>query len=372
MDEFGGLLRNFRESCKDPAFPTRRLSQEKFGELLGAELGTAGYSGAAVSDWERGKSKIHADNRLVLRALIKVLYENGGLKTVEQAKQLLEAGNYRALNADERGKVFTEIPNNPNAQQDTDSNSNVPSLEEGFLAVIGKEFKVLIAKAKEEGPDPWWPRALAALISRVTDHISLSLNTILWIWVWLIAWRLIASSLRLPFHNQNEILLAMQKYVMGTLIVPLLIGSLIRTKDNDYWKQQSGVNPLLLRIYTYQGAGIGFNLGYFFVFPFSLLRNYLHLEPTVWTELLAATAGLIFGNMGARVVPHNLWRAFGRLAWSDGAIFFFVALIGPLWAFFFMDFYPVLLNPTTGILVFLLAVTMIVVMTTRKSKKHDK
>jgi len=370
--EFGNLLRNFRESCRDPVFPPRRLSQERFGELLGAELGTAGYSGAAISDWERGKSKIHADNRLVLTALIKVLYENGGLKTVEQANQLLEAGNYRTFNADEAGKIFTEISNSLNPQQEANPNSRVPFLQESFFAASEKELKGIIEKAKQDGPDPWWPRVLAALMRKATDRFSLSPRTVLWVWIWLMACWLIGPSLRLSFADQDAMLLAMQKYVIGSLVIPLMIGLLINTKDSEYWKLQASANPLLLRLYTYQGAGIGFNLGYFFVFPFNLLRHYLHLESSVWIELLAATTGLILGTMGARVVPHNLWRAFGRLTWSDGAIFFVVALMGPLWAFFFLEFYAVLLNPVTGILVFLLAITMMVLLATRKSKNYDK
>ena len=78
MSDFGNLLRNFRVGCKDPLFPARRLSQARFGQLLGNEFGIQSYSGAAVSDWEHGKSKIHADDRLVLVALINVLHEGGG------------------------------------------------------------------------------------------------------------------------------------------------------------------------------------------------------------------------------------------------------------------------------------------------------
>ena len=375
-DEFGNLLRNYRERCKDPFFPSRRLSQERFGELLGTELGTSGYSGAAVSDWERGESRIYVDKRVVLMAFLKVLYANGGLKTAEQANQLLEAGNYRALDHKEMQQIFG-IHQDDSVDEVLVSEEQMPkssnlSMMEHFLVISENELKVIIDKAKQEGPDPWWPRALAALMRKATDRFSLSLRTVLWVWVWLAAWWLIGPSLRLSFADQNEMLFAMQKYVIGSLIVPLMLGPLINTKDSEYWRLQAGVNPLLLRIYTYQGAGIGFNLGYFFVLPFNLLRHYVHLEPSVWIEMLAATLGLILGNMGARVVPHNLWRAFGRLTWADGAIFFVVALIGPLWALFFLEFYPVLRNPVTGILVFLLAITITVLLATRKSKNYDK
>ena len=33
---------------------------------MGDAMGDSGYSGAAISDWERDKSKINADERLVL------------------------------------------------------------------------------------------------------------------------------------------------------------------------------------------------------------------------------------------------------------------------------------------------------------------
>ncbi|HEU0292469.1 MAG TPA: hypothetical protein VFR47_07020 [Anaerolineales bacterium] len=370
MTAFGDALRAFRQASNDPERLNRRLSQERLGILIGEEMGDWGFTGAAISDWERGESKINAEDRKVLCTLIQLLHKCGGLRTLAEANHFLELGNYRVLDADEAGKIFVENP--PDPEQDKNPKSSILFLIENLLAVSEKELKALIDKAKAEGPDPWWPRALAAWMRKATDRFSLSVSTVLWVWVWLTAWWLIAPSLRLSFSDQKEMLFAMQKYVVGSLIVPLMIGLVINTKDSKYWRLQTGVNPLFLRLYTYQGAGIGFNLGYFFVFPFSLLRYYLNLESTVWIGILAATMGLILGNMGARVVPHNLWRAFGRLAWADGAIFFVVALMGPLWAVFFVEFYPILLNPFIGILVFLSAVTMMIITARRRSQHHDK
>ena len=109
INMFGDLLRQFRMKCSDPQDPGRKLSQEKLGELLGKELGLRGkYSGAAVSDWERSKSRINADHRRVLVSLIKIYYRLAALQTVVEADQFLEAGNYRALNQAERREVFSE------------------------------------------------------------------------------------------------------------------------------------------------------------------------------------------------------------------------------------------------------------------------
>ncbi|NCF67512.1 MAG: hypothetical protein GWP61_16225, partial [Chloroflexi bacterium] len=82
MKSFGEQLRIYRRQCEDPQ-RGGLLTQERFGELMGVVLGDAGYSGAAVSDWERDKSKIHADDRAVLVALLTVLRQNGGISSIE-------------------------------------------------------------------------------------------------------------------------------------------------------------------------------------------------------------------------------------------------------------------------------------------------
>lgn len=105
MSQFGTLLRYYRRQSHDPE-RGGALTQERLAELLGSELGVITYSGAAVSDWERGASQIDKDQRLVLVCLLKILCACGGLLTLEQANGLLWAGNYRPLDEDERQQVF--------------------------------------------------------------------------------------------------------------------------------------------------------------------------------------------------------------------------------------------------------------------------
>ena len=113
MNEFGKLLKTYREKCRDSKKGKKKLTQERFGELVGREVGRDGYSGAAVSDWERGKSKIHQDDRHLLVSLLKVLHTCGGLLTLEKANGMLEAGNYRSLNEHERAQLFPSGLNRP-------------------------------------------------------------------------------------------------------------------------------------------------------------------------------------------------------------------------------------------------------------------
>jgi hypothetical protein len=210
---------------------------------------------------------------------------------------------------------------------------------------------------------------LAALMRKGSERLSITPKSVLWIWVCLLTWWLISPSLRWPFADRDAALLAIGMYIAGTLIIPLLIGLLVDTKNNRYWQQAGLAKSALLRLYTYQGAGIGFNLGYFFVFPFVLVRYYLGFGASVWLEFAAVTLGLILGNMSARVVPHNLWRAYKRLRLSDGAIFFVVALLGPLWGLFFLEFHSVLLTPFLGSLIVLLAFTLFVGIAMHPSRK---
>ena len=112
MTTFGQQLRIYRRQCRDP-LQGGILTQARLGELLGDELNHTGYSGAAVSDWERGKSKIHADDRLALVGLIAALHRYGGLATLAEANHLLQVGNYRPLDVQEQTQIFPDTAPRP-------------------------------------------------------------------------------------------------------------------------------------------------------------------------------------------------------------------------------------------------------------------
>jgi hypothetical protein len=374
VNRFGDALRRFRNASNDPERENKRLSQERLGELIGRELGDYGYTGAAISEWELGKSKPIADDRRVVIALVHVLHKCGGLKSPAEADQFLKWGNYRALDEEEGHGIFPDFPDEMHTEQAAPSENiadhSRSSLLANMLSISQYELKQIFDKAREAGPEPSWPRVLAALMRKATDGFSLSMSSILWIAVWLLTIWSMSPSLKFPFASYDSAFVALGKYAGGSLVIPLFIGALVNTKSNEYWRSQSGVSSFLLRLYTYQGAGVGFNVGYFLVFPLSLVRHYLGFEPTIWIEVIAATVAVILGNMGARVVPHNLWLAYKRLTLRDGWIFFVVALMGPLWAFFFLEFYSTLLHPVLGIVVILLALSGVVLFARKTSQKH--
>lgn len=367
MTEFGNLLRNFRLRCTDPDDFGKRLSQERLGELLGRELGMqVGYSGAAVSDWERGKSKIHADQRAVLVSLIRILHGCGGIRTLEEANRFLETGNYRVLNRSEL--EITPFNEDPSLHPEGPI-SGSPGIQRMLFFLLGGVFSITnrelhsLISAGREGPAPYWPRVLVSLVRRSTDNLSASdlLQPAMWVWVWILTWWLITPSLRWPFDDRETARTAVILYIGGSFVAPLLIGALSDTKHSEFWRKNNLAEAAATRLYTYQGAGIGFHLGYFGIFIFNLLRFYIDLHFPLWLELSAVAIMLILGYAGARLVPYNLWRAYGRLDLNDGKVFFVFFAVGPFFGLFFLEYRELLLGSFLGGLALLLTLTSLII-----------
>ena len=362
MNTFGILLRSYRYRSHAPGYPERKLSQERLGELLGLELG-GGYSGAAVSDWERGMSKIHADQRPVLIGLLKVLKQQGGITTAEEANKLLEAGNYRALDKDEKQLVFPAGHIEPSDQPPLARAryQRWPPIDFlGKLLFASDEEREILLENAKKGPAPSWPRVLVALLNRFTSGWTFSgaFRILLWVWVLLFTWGLITPSLRIPYVDRDDARFALLLYAVGSLVIPLLIGVVTITKNNEFWRQKNLANALVTRLYTHQGASIGFHLAYFAIFTIRLIIYYLHLSLPPWLELIVVILIIISSYAGARLIPYNLWQAYGRLRIADGWLFFIFLLIGPLWGFLFFETYPILLTPIVGFFTILIAVTI--------------
>ena len=378
MSRFGELLRFYRDGCADKAFNKRRLSQARLGELLGQHLGlTNGYTAAAVSDWERGKSKINADDRLMLANLIKVLREGGGLQTAMEANTLLLSGNYRPLDEAEHRLVFPDAPAAGADPPPPPASGGEWRLMVMFLGELvfrpAEALRQLMTGANNE-PPPEWPRlflhALGWPFRRWSSEQALA--AALWIGTWLFAWWTTFSLLQWPFTSQEQAYVAALFYVGGTLIVPLLVGGLRRTQPEEFWQRQKSVAGWRVRFFTYQGAYVGFQVGYMAVFLAALLGHYFGLrQAPLVVEGLVATLPLLISYAAAREVPFNMWRAFGALRVAEGDIVFLLvfALCGPFWGGFFFRFYPVILTPWAGGLLLLTAIGILAALTTWQRRK---
>ncbi len=126
----------------------------------------------------------------------------------------------------------------------------------------------------------------------------------------------------------------------------------------------------MTRLYTHQGASIGFHLAYFLVLSLSLLGDYLRLGSSLTLEIVAVLFILFLSHTAALLVPFNLWRAYGRVDVHDGAVTFGFVLVGPLWAYFFVLTFPLLLASISGAFILLSALTLLAIGTTWRRPQH--
>lgn len=370
MSDFGSLLRSFREQCKDSS-TGRRLTQEKLGDFLFDEMGVH-YSGAAVSDWERNESRINANERLLLLSLVKILKQHGGVQSPADADRLLEAGNYRALNQLEKEELFPGLfeADDPPAPESAskESYSYLQSLLRDIFFISASEFEEIMDKARK-GPSPVWPRMTVALIRKFTDRLSVFdvLRAILWVWIWVIAYWLVAPSLQRPPTN-GTVVQSMVLYTIGSLILPLLIGAMTGAGGKEFWKEKGLSRSPVLHLYVHQGAYVGFHVGYFVIFVLTSVQNLIGAQ-AAWVEFMKIALPIAVGYAGAHLIPYNLWLAYGRLRFKDGGIFFVFALLGPLWAWFFIEFHSTLTSPVMGAVLLLAAMTLLVVNEAEKQRR---
>jgi len=355
MSTFGESLLELRNRSSDPYHPNRKLSQERFGQLLGEEMADHGFSGTAVHYWENGKSQIHKDDRIVLITILKVLYKNGGLKTIAEAESLLIYGNYRALDENEKQQIFPKnLLTSPILSEIR--NQIIPVEPLAGNASSRFDFQEIVTKASN-GPPPAWPRITAAVLRKASDHVEAAnpVRLLIWLPVWILAYNLLSPSLQWPYFNYKIAEDSIYFYMAATFILPLLIGLFTNTEKNPVWNSREKASPLTIRAYTYQGAFVGFHIGYFALFILHLIAYYLQTTPAIWMQFILASLPLFMGSIGAHVVPDNLWRAYQRLSLADGWIFFVSILIGPFWTWLFLEFHELILSRTQGVIIVLTA-----------------
>jgi hypothetical protein len=365
---FGKQLKNFRQQTRYPV-TGRSLTQQQLGDFLQEEMGVH-YTGAAISDWERDKAKPGINDRPVLLSLIKILKQYEGIKTLTEANLLLEAGNYRDLNLNEREKVFPEESREA-TQQNTSAAFNKLILNFKFL--FGsiffnspEELQKILDEANA-GAAPAWTSILVSVINKITDQWSIFhvLKVLLWMWIWLLTYLFLIPSLRLPFLTQEDAFIAVFFYAIGTAIVPPLIGGMVNTKDQMYWKEKKISNSPTTRLYVFQGAYIGFHLGYFLLFPLALLQSQFQIQSTISIEFMLMAIPIAIGYAGAYLVPYNLIRAYKRLDLKDGYIFFIFVVVGPAWAWFLFN-----LHSQIGMITLLTAITLLTIAMAIQYKKQ--
>ncbi|HRQ21994.1 MAG TPA: hypothetical protein PLF42_01090 [Anaerolineales bacterium] len=295
--------------------------------------------------------------------------QHGGITTLSEADLLLESGNYRALNQSEREKLF---PRDTEMVDQKVSSSQIRHFPDEIFPISPIEFEEILIKAKA-GPQPAWTHVVVFIIRKITDRVSVFalLRALLWLWLWIIAYRLVAPSLQWSLITGVNSLKIAGVYAAGALVLPLLIGAMTNTNKEIFWRERKLSRSPILRLYTHQGAYVGFHVGYFVIFFLTSVQNLFTPHFIHWVEFIKVAFPILMGYAGARLIPHNLWVAYGRLHLRDGGIFFFFALLGPLWAWFLLEVYKKLASPVTAAISILAAITILVFWNAWKNRKTE-
>jgi hypothetical protein len=126
---FGDLLRFYRGRTVDRDVG-KPLSQEKLAYKISDQIGWT-ITRNIVSNWENGKSDLHPQkDRFLLIAILAALYRYQGIETLEEANNLLEAGDYRALDEKEVSSINPQWTSNLHVRrstQDLEGENSTPS-----------------------------------------------------------------------------------------------------------------------------------------------------------------------------------------------------------------------------------------------------
>ncbi len=324
MENFGKALRYYRNQSTDPE-RGGKLTQERLAELL--EKKGLFYTGAAISDWERGKTRISIDDRLVLLALIQVFNTCGGIRP-DEANDLLETGNYRALSISERDQIFADQQVHP-------------------LPVIpGKE----------------WSQWLLDGMSYILRNWEAAdvVRAVFWVVLWYALWKSISPLMNWPLHDMAATRIAGVLAAGGSFLTPILVGVLTQTRMIPFWVSQGCASDPRLRCLTYIGAGTGFLVAYLFSFGVVIFLYNLNVElPSSAVAGVAAFFCLLLSAATARRVPVNHFRAYKSLHLRPALILTSFFFIGPLWSVYLISFSSVLLSPPVGAFFILVMIALV-------------
>jgi len=209
----------------------------------------------------------------------------------------------------------------------------------------------------------------AAIMRRISDRIEAwdLTRALFWLPVWILAYITLNPVLQWPFPSRETASNSTIIYICASFILPLCIGLLTNTDNNLVWKGREKASSTIVRLYTYQGAFIGFHLGYFLIFAFLLVVFYFQLKLPLWFQFALAGFPLLMGAIGAHVVADNLWRSYRGLSLHEGAIFFAFIPLGLVWGWFFLQHYSWLTSPLMGAAIIITALLLAAGLTRRKS-----
>lgn len=362
MSKFGQQLRYFRERASDPDLGKDRLTQARLGELIGHTLGLAeAISFQTISRWENGRPTIAADDRPLQLALVQVLHHTRGLASPQDADDLLTAGHFCGLRPEEAQAIFGHQASGRLAQEPPVAGAapaaahgaETPAHRPDWRERLSKRWTDWTAPTRGGSePPPDGPTLILRSLGAFQPKLPMVIWALLWGALLWVTWQMLFPLMRWPFATPIALAQAAERFAVGMVAIPLGMAALAQTWREAAWRERPGAGPISIGLSALLGAWVGFQVGGMLVFGLALIGYHFDL-PRAGSpiELVGAVIPIGLGYAAARRIPHDTWKAFGRLDLRDSAIFFVLVGLGPAWAAFFWYTHDALLNRFVGALI---------------------
>lgn len=392
-EEFGRLLRKYREQATAP-FDGKRLTQESLAGLL-EEMADLPLSPATISNWESDKHPIKSNDRQTLIGLISVLNKCNGIHSLDEAQELLFAGNYRALDSNEIGQI------NPNWLDDSEHSVEHLQHSEGRVIQIDGDYFSGDKYETYEGPvvqtntgnvtiiniislktiKEWlatyfrWDEAdeharsswagmviwsFSTFVERFAQNILLYCISIL---MWIATIWLIIPILQWPLDDPEARRIACVKVASGLIGIPIAL-ALLTTPDNfELFAIESGQQKSTMFFLKWTGALVSFFVFSIFLLVVAIIWFYVALPPiNVWLLRMFVLLPLFMGYVVARRIPADRYKMFEGVLKRHPAdklffiVFFVAALLVPAAIYYWYNF---LAERAVGLTILLLIIGIV-------------
>jgi uncharacterized membrane protein YiaA len=350
MNEFGTGLKVFRLRTKDDDSNTRAyLTQARMTELM-----DLGVSTKQLGHWESGERIIRHTDRPTLLALIAILHQYDGIRSLDEANTWLQSGGYSALTATE----IREIDAQWSQPAKTESGSNTAvgtivsfrALHEWLDTIFDWSGADAHARSSWAGMFIW---SITSVSKRLTPHHFVLISG--FIVVWIAAIFLMVPILQWPLTDSSGRQEAIILFAVGWMVTPLLL-AMFTEADLNPSLTETKQSPIVLFQLKVTGAVVGFGTVFLILLLFAIGWFYISLPQLSWGWRFAILLPLLFGHISARRISADRLKMYDGVLRTHSADKWFLLTflgIGPLIAVVILLEYPLLENPAIGVGFFL-------------------
>ena len=308
MQSFGEQLKKLRLQTVDPE-TGRPLTQARLAELIDPY---AIITDKRIGEWERNKRPLPHAKRDRLLKVIEVLHKYEGIREVGEVENLLDAGKYGWLSAEECQKLNPEWSAERTTTIIMQPNALLPQFDwfqQGVTEL--SEWSELddYTAVSHEGRIVHWMN----VIGRKLSNASI-LDFFLWLSLWIIAGILITPLLNWPIASRAELKNGVILYALASLLIPACIAWLTTADFYDSFVLETPRQKWRYRFLKWVSAATGFNcftspIVFMALVIFSVARH----TGTFWVWIggMLCVIPLLMGRVGAKRIPADRYRMYG-------------------------------------------------------------